>query len=833
MIKIPPKHSDENLRKKRKELIEMLTYNTEIRTKYNGLVSNLSLRAKNVLRYHDLWDAVRILPWLEGQYDDFSILRNCGQKTSQELALMLEEFRSFVYPFLLEVFENKTINTSDISLEIEEVNNVFEGLLATLSVRAYNVLERAGLLNVDSFCRFFYNFNVDPKSLPQCGAKSAVEIKQMVYALQKYTKQIVAQRDSAIASENNTLTDVAKESPLEVPAFLSEQDKDFVIDFKTKHGHWPMFYLLQAYFIQSTRKIEKIFATIWGMCDGRVLSLIEGAKILGQDSMPLRRKITYLIDHPSSKVSELLKMEDWRFYSVINTQYCVNVSYEEIMHEEHLNNELCVPVLMSFFGKQLYMFNAESLSVSNFFINSASDVPILLDKKYSSLNVRKVLVEINRLSKIKSEQDIRIPLHSYFINNESFWDSSDDFEHMRDEDWQILLLFLEDVLKNFKDISNHNLIIKASIINYKEIVYGILKESGSRMHIDEIFDRLKVICQNRGLVCKFNYSVQIKRFLISDERIVSVGKSSYWGLKEWGGMLGSIKEIAIELLKQSDLPIKINDLAQSILKYRPDSTEKSVVAVIWNTTYSGELILFFDNLVGLPEKVYPETYVRFPQSFEEWTVTFKEFVLKNKRFPRSGKTGYEGYLNRWYQTSKQLVELSPDEINQFEELEKELALFPHNVREEQFLLNCNLYKAFVNQHGRFIRREDDVSLFNWFNGVRRKLSSETFDTYSYNQQKYFISLLKFLLEQPYELDDIEQGNGELVDSNQNDRELKDGELGDRELDDNENEEEVVSLVNYTSIEKREKKNRVLLKPVPKKTIKKIPVPKINTSFKPK
>lgn len=826
--KIPQKRSGENLRTKRKKLIELLKYNAQVKTKYIELISNLSLRAKNILRHHDLWDTEGILPWVEGKFDDFSKLRNCGQKTSQELNLMLDEFRSYVYSFMLEESENKVISDTNNCLDRNELIGVFDSLLTTLSVRSFNVLDKAHLLDIDSFCRYFYNLEIDPTSLPNCGSKSAAEIKQIVYILQKYVKN-TAQHSSTTTNvtEKNIASDVIINAPSSrILLLLSDQDKDFMIDFKTAHGHWPMFYLLQSYFIHSTRKTEKDFATIWGMCDGRALTLEAGAQMLNQSKVLLKQKITFLIDHPNDKLKGILEMEDWRFYSVINTKYSVNVRYEEIIHEERLKSVLCVPVLLSFFGKQLYMFNTESLSVSNFYINSESDVPIILDKKYACFNIRKVLAEIKRLSKIKSEIDIKIPLHSYFIINENYWDSATVFEHMGDKDWQLLLVFLEDILKNCKDVLNHNLIIKASTINYQETIYTILRESGTRLHTNEIFERLKLKCQKLSITCKFVNSAQIKRFLISDERIVAVGKSSFWGLKEWGGMLGSIKEVAIELVKQSDSPVKINDLAKIVMMHRPDSTEKSIVSVIWNCTYSGELIIFFDNLVGLPEKEYQETYVRFPQSFEEWIATFKEFVVKNKRFPRSGKTGYEGYLNRWYLKSKQLVGLSPEEILKFEQLEKEVEIYPHNAKEEQFLLNCELYKSFVKSLGGLVRREDDASLFNWFYNIQNKLSSKAVDSFSENQKQYLMSLLQFLSEQSYELDDNEQemrisGDKELYCS-----EMDNHDRCYSEMDDNgDHVEEMVTSVDSVSIEKGNKTLPIRLKPVPKKPTKKIPVPR--------
>lgn len=179
--------------------------------------------------------------------------------------------------------------------------------------------------------------------------------------------------------------------------------------------------------------------------------------------------------------------------------------------------------------------------------------------------------------------------------------------------------------------------------------------------------------------------------------------------------------------------------------WKPDQTrtKKSVSSVIRQTTSSGELLLFYDDYIGNPNAKYVKDFVLMPQSFDEWLKAFKNFVLKNKRYPFSNQD-FEGYLYRWHYRTSQLTDLSAEEIVKFDALEKELAHYPHNTLEYNFLHNCNLYKKFVEGNNRILKESDNIELFKWF-----YKSSREYSTYNDNRNKYFSQLLQFLSSKLY------------------------------------------------------------------------------------
>ena len=259
------------------------------------------------------------------------------------------------------------------------------------------------------------------------------------------------------------------------------------------------------------------------------------------------------------------------------------------------------------------------------------------------------------------------------------------------------------------------------------------------MHRDELFKRLNDLCSEKGLTCNLSDSSQISKYLTKDLRIIPGGKSGFWGLEEWDELSGSIRGISMKLMHKSKVPIQIDELAKEVLKHRPDSAIDNVMTIIRQSVYRGELLLFFDDFIGLPTKKYDDKYIIFPRSFQEWIDTFKDFVIKNKRLPYSGQLGYEGYLYRWYHKASQYTDLSSEEILRFDALEMDIAHYPHNAKELKFLNNCNLYKSFVEGNNRMLKVEDDSALYNWF-----YVASRDYSSYSDNRKRYFVQLLQYI-----------------------------------------------------------------------------------------
>lgn len=740
---------------KRNKLNALLYNDSDVKAYYISLKKELSIRAQNVLFINNLLNVSDLLPWIEKSRKDFRSLHKCGTHTSNELQSLVRNLREYINQKLYddvkkefhemnEPLQSFTIIDNNIFLKIRncgrktaeelklltekineyvsgrhsltiseiindeelfenvgeliDIQSAFHNLTHQLSNRAYNILKKMGLLDLKSFFLFVNTGLVN--------------------------------QNSNFDIETNAQTVLFPNSWM-----YTEQEKDFISYYESKNGHYPMFFLLQNYFLHTENKSEKIFTRFYSFNDKEYISLSKASEPYSLSKERIRQIINSVINNPSKTLKSLLHFKEWKYYDILKHPFLFEEECSDIIGTEQILKPLNLLVLLKCFGWRLYFLDRADLSVNNYMKND-SVIPIALNKKYASFRLKKVLREIHRLSSIRADHSIRISIVQYFINNEDYWEHPISLT-VRDK--TVIASMLTRICDNLVRIKEGNIIIDAKKFNYQDSVYSILKESGKRLSTEEINRQLINRCQSSGFLCKFNNPSQIKRFLMTDDRIIAIGKSSYWGLKEWGEAAFSIKDIAISVLSQSPTPMKIEQLAKESYKSRPDSSIKSICSIIRQCTYTGDMILFFDDYVGMPSLTYSSCYVKFPLSFDEWLLSFKEYVIKNNRFPSSNQNGFEGFLYRWYYKAKQMVNISADEILKIESLDNELSSYPHNSKEYYFWENCNLYQKFVEQNKRLINLEDDKTLYYWFHTAKRNLNSLTD-----NRKLYFQELLKNL-----------------------------------------------------------------------------------------
>ena len=428
---------------------------------------------------------------------------------------------------------------------------------------------------------------------------------------------------------------------------------------------------------------------------------------------------------------------------------------DSFLNEKPVIDEHLFKVLLTGWGMRLYWVDFSNHEIQSYtpLKNSSSsgkrpkrDVRLikidnrrvfLTNNQLESFKFNKAIKEVSRLFKVKTEENILIPIKSCFIDNSDYWSSE---KKLTDDEKNSLECLLTNLFEEICDahIDNGNLFVKANKTDYGQLAYEILKIAGKRLHRDDLLTRLNKVCEGKGLSALVD-PLRFSAFLSKDSRIVTYGKSSFWGLKEWGEITGSIHEIAIEMVRKSKEPIQIEDLTNRILLHRPDSAFDNVATIIRQSVYMGEFVLFFDDYIGLKGKKYNDKYVIYPTSFGAWVDTYRQFVKINKRLPYCGQNGYEGYLYRWHYKASQLTDLSTEEILKFDALEKELAHYPQNATEYNFLQNCNLYKKFVESNKRTLTKDDDIELFNWF-----YKTSRNYGNYDDNRNKYFSQLLQAL-----------------------------------------------------------------------------------------
>ena len=728
--------------------------------KYFGtLQNNLSVRARHILEANKISDFSAFLKETEKPDFSFMNLRNCGKKTADEL----NNFGKQLLNYLKEIAESEASTTEHT---IYTITNVDENLrFATdaplkkpitdfnLSVRTINCLKNIEVETLGDLVSFNKS---DLVKLRGFGKKVLQEIENVVlsYGLEFGIKVSSYQQEDTRTQDETSII-----SSIPSSCYLSDADIDFSYAFKDKYGHFPMAFISYrtlSFLTEYEREVLRMTIE-----SPQPLSLEE----IANKFCLTKERIRQIYDKArkrikaSGTIEQLFQNEDWGVYGVgedVSFVFSSDLHIDRIIEErdfliEYIQNrgnddwntpnitESSLYFVLVMKGMIPLWIDQEKKELSSYYIASGQTAPLFfVDDRLNQYKFNKAIREVHRLQKVRKTESVFVPITSYFIDNNCYWNGNSKPGGIEIDKLKELLIRVLQVVCGIHT-EGECIVFEYNKIDYGNLLYELLKKADARLHRDELLQLLTNECFELGIPCEIVDSSQLTTLLSRDPRIIPIGKSSYWELKEWGEMNGSIREIAIELVWKARAPIHIEKLCKMVLIHRPDSTVKSVSSVIRQTASTGELLIFFDNYIGHPKRKYGDDFILMPQLFDEWMQTFKTFVLRNKRFPYSNQTGYEGFLYRWYYKASQLTQLSSEEILKFDALERELGHYPQNATEYNFLQNCNLYKKFVESNKRMLTKDNDLELFNWF-----YKSSRNYSTYNDNRNKYFSQLLQSL-----------------------------------------------------------------------------------------
>lgn len=748
-------------------LYSQLEHNTETTRFLLSKLSDydLSIRAVNCLESINVITIKDLLPL---NFDALSSIRNCGEKTAIEIvdfiALIKGKYGISEDPMTTEVAEQPSCSEKNG----ERLNDYtiilrYKLSFANLSVRAVNCLKSLNVVTIADLLPLNYHTLM---TVQNCGKKTALEIVDFIASV----KEKYGFCETALIPQT--------QKPVDDPIvrFVSNEDIEAVACFKEKNGYWPMMFILIRFISQSlTAREYAVFEDYYGICAHLELNSMTQYRIKQINEKVNRRLVS------NSSLKRLCRYKDWNLYCVNNLPITVfgnegeegvwqkieeTISLEKIFLENYFRETISseddcqkllgvlsrinlstYKVLLLFWGMKPYWIDWNKKDIVSYcpYDNKECNVSssiIVINKRFGAFKFGKATKEICRLQKERIVDDIVLSVEKYFIDNVDYWSKS---VHLSDIDKATIMSVLKNLFRVVchANIVDDNIVLKANTVDMEDVLYEILANAGTRLHRDELLKRLITVCQEKGFKCTISHTSQLSRFLSNDPRIIPHGRSSFWGLKVWGESNGSIRDLALRFVNESKEPVQIEELTRQILEIRPDSNSKSISAIIRQTVSNRELLLFYGDYIGHPQAEYSNEYRLMPRDFDEWLQSFKKYVLENKRYPVACNE-FEGYLYRWYKRAIQLTDLSAEEILKIDALEKELADYPHNYREYNYLHKCDLYKKFVEGNNRMLEESDDKKLYHWF-----FFSKLYYNTYNDNRGKYFRQLLQFLSNKLY------------------------------------------------------------------------------------
>lgn len=597
----------------------------------------------------------------------------------------------------------------------------FNRKASALSIRSRNALLRmvnAG--DADSVVSFLisdYSFT----SMDKIGQKSNVELKGFTSQMGEFFAKVLSKED-----DKAKYAAVMEDFP-----FLNTVDAEFVYNFKTSAGHYPMFFVAWKYFTFSVTRAGKLYRDYYGMGFTDFASLDELANEYHLTKERVRQIVTFPQKQSRYDKNPLLVEEQWKAYPCIysNIVTKANSGFLSLASEEHLG--------LSFFSFCGIVNFVSPKTIEKVTVGTGKPMIVAYSTDLRNFKLHSALREIVRLRDIGKNSDVSISLSTHIAGNERYWSRNTNLETSKTA---MACKLLSEIIREL-DMANMdedgNLLFKANKPNYSDVIYGILNEHGKPMHIDEILAAFKQKLPQD----KHDTVTAMRYFMTRDERIEPIGKTATYKLTAWNVYSGSIPRLLVEILLTHNTPIETSQLVEEALSYRNTSTKRSIESNIKQKVADGALTMYYPSLVGLSGKSYDARYKIVPRSFEEYLNAFVDFVEEHERFPILANPGYESLLYRWYNDSRTLVPLTDQEAIKFCDTIKMLneKHYAHGMKEFNFLTKCNQIRKFVSVTGRMLTEEDDKPLASWF-----MKSAMQYQSWNDNRAYYFKDLLLFI-----------------------------------------------------------------------------------------
>lgn len=257
--------------------------------------------------------------------------------------------------------------------------------------------------------------------------------------------------------------------------------------------------------------------------------------------------------------------------------------------------------------------------------------------------------------------------------------------------------------------------VKLFICNY-------LKHTGAPISSIDLYELAIAMYPQLQYIQKYKFQA----ILADKKTFMPIGRKSLYQLASSTQFNGSVTKCIDNLLQKSLEPIKLEDLINQVLEFRPDSNEKSVRSIIANKIKNHELVVFDGKLIGLISKIgeyateykVDNTFSRM--TFDERLAAIYDFIKGHNRLPQLNDSVFERSLYVWYMRVKKSTNLPNEQIVLLYQLDNYIKenYMPTNAYDINFIENCNSIKRFVLHRGCLPSRLEDEKLSMWLYRIK-------------------------------------------------------------------------------------------------------------------
>lgn len=691
----------------------------------------ISVRLFNCL-YHNLEFSTvgDILDYINtsGSIYKFLTIRNFGQKSFLELQELLRQVENSSEEDIKCDTENDQEESpiNEFTLRYNELikNNIYKTSIERyynsskekLSVRAVHVLEENFKSILEVACLYFEG--VDIGKLKNCGKKTYDDLNPFITNLYAYISSLFTEdsREAEIILLGNSYP------------FLSENEVEFVMDYKTRTSHLPMFYILYHYLIKSSSRCDRIFCRYYGL-NGEPEDLRDISASLDISFERCRQ----LLANNKIKDSSLCSSENWTYYNFLdNTLFYNNYDYKSILDNEGLGH---LP-LLAFAGFCSLVKNVKVCKMGKV----SGRKYVVSEKFYNSFDLKGCIKDIESTLNKRCTEDINLPI-SFFID--SYWLNEPTFDVSEVEDIIIYILKEDYGVELGEDRILH---IQQNSIDRSEEIYRIIEGHGEPMHLEQIRECLILRYPE---LCEMTIE-QTRSYAYKHPHIVSLGKSSTYAIDKWELYTGTIRDLLYDILLNEKEPMTAEELYNEVALIYPNTNIKSITS----TMDSPRFVRFVGSYYGIPDKEYSSDFVIWDaeeysrKSFNERLEEFEVFLKSHHHLPRNNEDNEEeASLSRWYRRmAVNDVSITLEQQERLSNLLARNADYLVTATEYSFFRYCEEFKAFIEDNMEFPTLETDSAKYGWF-----KKNIKIYKDFEDRRKAYFEDLIEFLYTYGFEV----------------------------------------------------------------------------------
>lgn len=666
-----------------------------------------------------------------GSINNFLNTRNFGNKSLVELHDLLRQVENSSEEDLKCDTENdqEESPTDEFILQYNELikNNIYKSSIehyyetskAKLPARAIHVLEENFNSILEVACLYFEGLDIG--KLKNCGKKTFDDLNPFITNLYTYISSLFTEdsREAEIILLGNTYP------------FLSENELEFVVDYKVKTSHLPMFYILYHYLIKSSSRSERIFCRYYGL-KGEPEDLRDISVSLDVSFERCRQ----LLAQNKIEESSLCSSVNWNSYDFFdNTLFYNNYDYKSILDNEGLEH------------LSLFAFAGLCSLVKNVKVCKMGKVSgrkyVVSEKFYNSFDLKGCIKDIESTLNKRCTEDINLPI-SFFID--SYWLSEPTFDVSEVEDIIIYILKEDYGVELGED---KILYLQQNAIDRSGEIYKIIEEYGKPMHINLIRDAL--ISRYPELSDMTIESIRAQT--LKHPHIEPLGKSSTYAIDKWELYIGTIRDLLYDILSVEKEPMYIEDLYDEVSLIYPNTSIKSITSTMVSDKLE-RFVRFVGSYYGVTGKTYNEEYVVWDaeafsrKNFDERIIEFEIFLKSHHHLPRFDKDNdEEAALSRWYRRVKASdASITSEQQQRLSDLLVRNADYLITATEYSFYRYCEEFKAYIEDNMEFPTLETDSAKYGWF-----KKNIKIYKDFEDRRKAYFEDLIEFLYTYGFEV----------------------------------------------------------------------------------